>query len=576
MVSKRMTGWARVCGTALTGAAVACGSAQGGGSTNWEPPAGFYDSVSGTGAALKNSLFSRMSSGHTERAYGDFRFSAVLHDADPLAPGQVILGYDRRSVNAVWDSGLTWNREHVWPQSLQPGSASNSTRGNLGDPHALRPMTPSVNSSRGNLPFGFASTIGGNRGLGSYYFVGDADRGDIARSLFYSETRYGLINGMTLVNGLPSGNQMGDLASLVAWHYLDVPDAFERRRNHVIYSFAENPSYFTNNRNAYVDLPEVVWSVYVDQQNDARLYVGDEPEADGASVEVVLADSVFVGAAVPAVSVPLHRDGDDGVYFSVTPGAGSTSVPAGKFNAFAIGGTDETMLDIGFESGATATSGLRTATVVIDNLDITTGGGAGRGALDADDVVFVDVLVYDRAEASLAPDADVNEITFDFGEIAIGEGASSAELFLYNIGGPGELVAGLDVVFDSVSGNAGRFMTDLIEENDVSVGDPLPVIVTLFDDQAGAFEAEFVYRVYDDRFITGFVEGPAVTIRLTGSVGVGACPGDLTGDGVVGAEDLATMLSSWGQSGAADLDGNGTIGPSDLALLLADWGACDG
>ncbi len=53
----------------------------------------------------------------------------------------------------------------------------------------------------------------------------------------------------------------------------------------------------------------------------------------------------------------------------------------------------------------------------------------------------------------------------------------------------------------------------------------------------------------------------------------GACPADLTGDGAVGGDDLALLLSTWGSAGG-DIDGDGTTGAGDLALLLGAWGAC--
>lgn len=52
------------------------------------------------------------------------------------------------------------------------------------------------------------------------------------------------------------------------------------------------------------------------------------------------------------------------------------------------------------------------------------------------------------------------------------------------------------------------------------------------------------------------------------------CPADLSGDGIVGAADLASLLGAWGATGPADLDGNGSVGSSDLAALLGAWGAC--
>ena len=55
------------------------------------------------------------------------------------------------------------------------------------------------------------------------------------------------------------------------------------------------------------------------------------------------------------------------------------------------------------------------------------------------------------------------------------------------------------------------------------------------------------------------------------------CVGDLTGDGIVGAEDLASLLANWGpqpKGNDADLDGDGDVGPADLAIMLGAWGDC--
>jgi hypothetical protein len=54
------------------------------------------------------------------------------------------------------------------------------------------------------------------------------------------------------------------------------------------------------------------------------------------------------------------------------------------------------------------------------------------------------------------------------------------------------------------------------------------------------------------------------------------CPtgpiGDLNGDGVVGAADLASLLGAWGSTGGpADLDGDGSVTASDLTILIANW-----
>ncbi|MEE9131269.1 MAG: VCBS repeat-containing protein [Phycisphaerales bacterium] len=53
-------------------------------------------------------------------------------------------------------------------------------------------------------------------------------------------------------------------------------------------------------------------------------------------------------------------------------------------------------------------------------------------------------------------------------------------------------------------------------------------------------------------------------------------PGDLDGDGVVGASDLLILLVHWGPCAdcddcIADIDGNCTVGASDLLILLTNW-----
>lgn len=51
-------------------------------------------------------------------------------------------------------------------------------------------------------------------------------------------------------------------------------------------------------------------------------------------------------------------------------------------------------------------------------------------------------------------------------------------------------------------------------------------------------------------------------------------PGDLDGDGVVGAADLRRMIAAFGTPEAsADLDGDGLVTAADVFTLVANWGA---
>ncbi len=62
--------------------------------------------------------------------------------------------------------------------------------------------------------------------------------------------------------------------------------------------------------------------------------------------------------------------------------------------------------------------------------------------------------------------------------------------------------------------------------------------------------------------------------NLEGSVDP-PCDGDLNGDGIVGAQDLARILGFWGSSEVeGDLNGDGVVGAQDLARILGFWGVC--
>lgn len=72
------------------------------------------------------------------------------------------------------------------------------------------------------------------------------------------------------------------------------------------------------------------------------------------------------------------------------------------------------------------------------------------------------------------------------------------------------------------------------------------------------------------------VEAGVDHVRLFAYECEDSCPADLSGDGNVGAQDLALLLGSWGPNPGdpADLDGDDQVGAPDLAILLGSWGAC--
>lgn len=234
--------------------------------TVFGPPAGYYDparpgGVFLTGLALKNALHNIIDN-HIVRSFASARDSLQLLDQDPLDASRVIQMYTGQSVPGVWDNGVTWNREHQWPKGVGVGDTGpdNSELFNL------RPADPVVNGARGSLPFGIGAGFWDP--LHPQALPGVNDRGDASRSMFYMAVRYdgsdaGTVD-LELVNGLGGGNQLGDLARMLEWHYSDPVDVIELRRNHLIFSSTDNPLYHQGNRNPFIDHPELVRSVFGD------------------------------------------------------------------------------------------------------------------------------------------------------------------------------------------------------------------------------------------------------------------------------------------------------------------------
>jgi len=207
---------------------------------------GYYEGADGlTGSELNDFLRTLTTTGFVGVSYGDSRYILNETDRDPNNSNNVILLYLGTSVSGAWDGGVTWNREHVWPQSLLGVEAANNVINAASDLHNLKPANPATNSSRGNKYFDNVTTP-------DSYAPRDAVKGDIARILFYMDIRYAEYQ---LVNGDPSVNQMALLYRLLQWHVQDPVDSFEMNRNNVIFSYQ-------NNRNPFIDHPEFVEKLY--------------------------------------------------------------------------------------------------------------------------------------------------------------------------------------------------------------------------------------------------------------------------------------------------------------------------
>ena len=246
----------------------------------FSPPQGYYSPTVGlTGDSLDTTLRTIVDQ-HTVRSYDQLRQDLAVTDRDwsfppstPSAVTNIILiysdGWSGASRSGIWDSGVTWNREHVWPDSRGIGQPDLGL--DFSDLHHLRAANPSANSSRGNSYF----DVGGNiapviqaplaHATSSTWEPPDIDKGWVARACLYMATRYDGSEPNTLdlelVELPPTSTtsnppQMGRKSTLLLWNRTYPPSQWERRRNQIIYD------QFQHNRNPFIDHPEFADVIY--------------------------------------------------------------------------------------------------------------------------------------------------------------------------------------------------------------------------------------------------------------------------------------------------------------------------
>ncbi len=548
----------------------------------YDAPAGYYASATGTGAVLKAQLQDIIDN-HTVFSYGAARSILQDTDVDPNDPDRMILVYSRESIDVSainpggsipgWDSGNTWNREHTWPRSRNVGNSGPDNT----DLHQLRPSDPGVNGDRGNLNFGGvfgAQGFGQVNDGGTKWYPGDADAGMIARQQFYMAVRYDGSDSATVDLELQPGNPslsqgLGDLNRMIEWNYLAVPDNFELRRNDVIYDD------YQGNRNPFVDRPELVWSVFVDQENDTQLTLagGTSTGGGGSTLDVDLG-RVYVGGATPSnTNVTVQKTGVDGTYYRVSATGGATSTLEDQYNAFAMGGGGATAISVGLNT-STATSGLKTGQVIIDNLDVTMAGGAGKGANDEDDVIDLSFAVLDQPVASFDAISLTTSTVIDFGDVTAGGGTLDLGASFVNFAGAGSPGFASDLDFDSLFGvgDTGILTTNLFASSGLEQGDSQLFNALLDTSVPGDFSATYTLNLSGEN-LPG-EQTQQLTLTLLANV-VASLTGDYNGNGIVDAADYTIWKDTLGSMVdlSADGDGNGTVDAADYTVWANNFGA---
>ena len=262
-------------------------------------------------------------------------------DEDPTNSANMIYLYTRDSVKK--NAASSWNREHVWPQSLSNGCWGKTKAGT--DLLHIRPTYSSTNSSRSNdkfcdvnksTPRTYNSMTFGY-GSGEKFEPLDAVKGDVARIIMYVWTAYYTYYG----SSLPAiTNVFESYDTLLKWHTQDRPDVLEGNRNNYVETSIQK------NRNPFVDHPELAWKIFGDSASSSiksacmQAYPGDGSSGTIDPTSVTLnktALSLTVGAT-STLSATINPTGATG---SVTWSSNNTSVAtvssAGKVTAVAAG-----------------------------------------------------------------------------------------------------------------------------------------------------------------------------------------------------------------------------------------------
>lgn len=151
--------------------------------------------------------------------------------------------YSGNDIGPAWDSGLTWNREHTWPQS----KICNDTTGYaVQDIMMIRPTDSNYNSGRNNSAYGLSS---GYYHPNNYTTTQDL-RGDAARSVLYGYVRWGMEDNMWSSTGVIESQEV-----LLSWMAADPVDTWEMGRNDSVQSI-------TGTRNIFIDYPELAFALF--------------------------------------------------------------------------------------------------------------------------------------------------------------------------------------------------------------------------------------------------------------------------------------------------------------------------
>lgn len=432
-------------------------------------------------SVIKSAINTIITNDHRVLTYNQVWTALTETDEDPTNSDNVTLLYKGISLPKLSNgSGAqstdpdNWNREHVWPNSK--GFPDNGPRDQLPsfeaftDIHHLRPTDISVNGDRGNLDFDNSDAplaeAPENRVDSDSFEPRDAVKGDVARMMFYMDTRYEGLGDVTpdlvLVSNLTSTGQpnLGLLCRLVEWHVADPVDTTEQARNDDIYEYQ-------GNRNPYIDHPEWVSMLYSTEAcgdtggegggDPVDPGEGGDPGGDAGTVE---ADALLITEIMQNPSVVSDSNGE---WFEVL----NTSTQVINLNGWTIGDNDfdSFVVDqdvfigvgeyavLGRNADMTANGGIELAYAYGSSMALANGGD--ELVLTDPDGNIVDEITYDGGPDFPDPNGASMVLVDLFGDNNVGsKWATSTEAYgAGDLGTPGTGDASFSLVITEIMQN---------------------------------------------------------------------------------------------------------------------------
>jgi endonuclease I len=251
-----------------------------------QPPAGYYNSATGTGYTLKTQLHTIISNGYIDQTYAGLYNTYLTSDIDKYYEndGTILDMYSEnpfgvdpynfspnstQRCGSYTNEGDCYNREHIIPQSF-----FNSESPMVSDAHFITPTDGVVNGLRSDNPHGKVGTANKTTANGSKLgsaantgysagFTGtvfepiDEFKGDIARMYLYFATRYEDVLTTWGKSYAPFNGTTTQVFTdaykniLLTWNAEDPVSPREIARNNAIYARQKNRNPFIDN-NTYV------------------------------------------------------------------------------------------------------------------------------------------------------------------------------------------------------------------------------------------------------------------------------------------------------------------------------------